>query len=171
VPHHIRIRMAETGDVAAMHALLQPFADRHMILPRSQDDLFQHLQEFIVAEYDGQMVGLAALHVYQSNLAEVRSLVVSESHQSMGIGKLLVEACEKVAAELGVKRLFALTYVSGFFEKMGYSVVPKESLPHKIWTVCVHCAKFSNCDEVAVEKTLPRTEKGHAPIIEVEQAP
>ncbi|MDQ7010900.1 MAG: N-acetyltransferase [Mariprofundaceae bacterium] len=170
MPHRIRVRIAETRDVAAMHALLQPFADRHLILPRSRDDLFQHLQEFIVAEYDGEIAGVASVHVYGSTLAEVRSLAVSPTQQGAGLGQLLVEACEKLAAELGVKRLFALTYVPGFFEKIGYEVVPKESLPHKIWTVCVHCAKFSHCDEVAVEKALPRVSKGHAPIIEVEQA-
>jgi len=152
-----------------MHALLQPFADQHMILPRSRDDLFQHLQEFVVAEYDGEIAGVASVHVYSSTLAEVRSLAVSPAHQGTGLGQLLVEACEKLAAELGVQRLFALTYVPGFFEKMGYGVVPKESLPHKIWTVCVHCAKFSHCDEVAVEKVLPRLSEGHAPIIETER--
>jgi len=154
MPHRIQVRMAEIDDVDAMHAMLLPHAEKHIVLPRTHDDLYQHLQEFMVAEYDGELVGLAALHVYQSNLAEVRSLVVSDSYQGMGIGKLLVEACEKVAAGLGLERLFALTYVTNFFLHLGYTVVPKESLPEKIWTVCVHCAKFTNCDEVAVLKRL-----------------
>jgi len=169
MPHRISVRMAETDDVKAMHALLLPYSERKIVLPRTEDSLFQHLQEFVVAEYDGKVVGLAALHVYQANLAEVRSLVVDDAHQGMGIGKLLVEACEKVAAGLGIERLFALTYVEKFFSHLGYSMVPKESLPHKIWTVCIHCEKFSGCDEIAMEKRLSSTSVESAPIIEVEQ--
>lgn len=161
--------MAETDDVDAMHALLLPYSEKKIVLPRTHDSLYQHLQEFIVAEYDGRLVGLAALHVYQANLAELRSLVVSESHQGMGIGKLLVEACDKVAAGLGVERLFALTYVERFFAHLGYSVVPKESLPHKIWTACIHCEKFSGCDEIAMEKRLDLVSVETAPILEIDQ--
>ena len=169
MPHRIRIRMADTDDVDAMHALLLPYSEKKIVLPRTKDSLYQHLQEFVVADYDGKLVGLAALHVYQSNLAEVRSLVVCDSHQGMGIGKLLVEACEKVASGLGLQRLFALTYVTNFFDHLGYVVVPKESLPHKIWTACIHCEKFSNCDEVAMEKKLSTAAVESEAILEVSQ--
>ncbi len=168
--HHILVRNAEADDVKAMYALLLPYSERKIVLPRTEDSLFQHLQEFLVAEYDGKLVGLAALHVYQANLAEVRSLVVCESHQGMGIGQLLVEGCEKLASGLGIERLFALTYVEKFFGHLGYSVVPKESLPHKIWTACIHCEKFSNCDEVAVEKRLSLESTESVPILEVEKS-
>jgi len=169
MPHRIAVRMAETDDVDAMHALLLPWSEKKIVLPRTHDSLYQHLQEFVVAEYDGKLVGLAALHVYQANLAEIRSLVVDDDYQGMGIGKLLVEACEKVAVGLGLERLFALTYVTGFFGHMGYAIVPKESLPHKIWTACIHCEKFSGCDEIAMEKRLSSEPVESAPIIEVEQ--
>ena len=169
MPHQICIRNAEADDVKAMHAMLLPYSEQKIVLPRTEDSLFQHLQEFLVAEYDGKVVGLVALHVYQASLAEVRSLVVCDSHQGMGVGKLLVEGCEKVAAGLGIQRLFALTYVDGFFGHMGYSVVQKESLPHKIWTACIHCEKFSSCDEIAVEKRLSFESVESEPIIEVEK--
>ena len=169
MPHHIRIRMAETDDVDVMHALLRPWSEKKIVLPRTHDSLYQHLQEFVVADYDGMVVGLAALHVYQSNLAEIRSLIVSEPHQGMGIGKLLVEACEKVASGLGLERVFALTYVDGFFGRMGYSIVPKESLPHKIWTACIHCEKFSNCDEIAMQKNIFSAPAESSLILEVDQ--
>jgi len=169
MPHRILIRNAEADDVKAMHDLLLPYSEKKIVLPRTEDSLFQHLQEFLVAEYDGKLVGLAALHVYQANLAEVRSLVVCDSHQGMGIGKLLVEGCEKFAAGLGIQRLFALTYVDGFFGHMGYKIVQKESLPHKIWTACIHCEKFSGCDEIAVEKRLVVESSETVPILEVKQ--
>ncbi len=151
-----------------MQALIEPYARDEIILARDKDDICQHLQEFLVAEYDGHLAGLVALHVYEPKLAEVRSLVVDASLQKHGIGRLLVEAAEKWASDLGIARIFALTYVTGFFERLGYAVVSKESLPHKIWTVCVHCSRFSHCDEVAVLKHLAG-EAHVTPILEVEQ--
>ena len=152
--HRILVRAAETGDVDDIYALLVPYAKEQVILQRSKDDLYQHLQEFVVAEYDGVLVGTAALHIYGSNIAEIRSLVVKPDYQGKRIGHVLVEGCEKMAAQLHVAKVFALTYVEHFFVSMGYAVVPKESLPHKIWTVCVHCKKFGDCDEIAVQKRL-----------------
>jgi len=172
MPHRIKVRSAEAGDAEAIHALLQPQADQRVILPRSLDDIFQHLQEFLVAEYDGRVAGAAALHVYTSTLAEIRSLVVDDSARHHGVGTLLVEGCEKWAAGLGISRLFALTYVTGFFLRQGYEEVSKETFPHKIWTVCVHCAKFADCDEVAVQKSLaegPVKPMRLIPLIETEE--
>jgi len=169
VPHRIRIRAAETGDVEATWRILSFYAAKGVILPRSRDDIFEHLQEFIVAIYDDHIAGAAAMHIYGSNLAEVRSLVVDQDYHGLGVGRLLVEGCEKWAAGLGVACIFALTYVPGFFVRMGYECVDKESLPQKIWTVCVHCEKFSHCDEVAVQKRLsdaPIEPMRLAPIIE-----
>jgi len=169
MPHRIFVRMAEADDVEQMYQLLLPYSEKKIVLPRTKDSLFQHLQEFVVAKYDDKVVGLAALHVYQANLAEVRSLVVCDSHQGMGVGKLLVEACEKIAAGLGLDKVFALTYVTGFFGHMGYKVVQKETLPHKIWTACIHCEKFTNCDEVAMEKCLSVDPVETQSILEVRQ--
>ena len=164
--------MAEVDDVNVIAALLAPFAAKEIILPRSRDDIFQHLQEFAVASFDGELAGVAAMHIYGSNLAEVRSLVVRDDIQGRGIGRLLLEACEQWGAGLGVACIFALTYVPDFFLRYGYAQAPRESLPHKIWTVCVHCSKFADCDEIAVQKRLsdmPIKPMQVAPIMEIEQ--
>ncbi|RMG91701.1 MAG: N-acetyltransferase [Zetaproteobacteria bacterium] len=154
MPHRISIRPAAASDVDSIHDLLRPMAEAHVILPRNRDEIFEHLQEFLVATYDHDLAGVAALHVYGTNLGEIRSLVVAPEMQGHRLGSMLVDACERWAKGLGLARLFALTYVPEFFVKKGYQIVSKESLPHKIWTVCIHCAKFSHCDEVAVEKRL-----------------
>lgn len=167
--HRICIRSAAAGDVKAIHGLLAPFAAKSIILERDEDDIFQHLQEFLVADYDGMTVGAVAMHIYGENLAEIRSLVVDPASQKHGIGRLLVEGCEQWLAGLGVGQVFALTYVDSFFVRLGYEIVSKESLPHKIWTVCVHCSKFADCDEVAVQKKLSDTSVQPIPIIEVEE--
>jgi len=155
--HHICIRNAVVGDVEAIYQLLKPFAKKDIILQRNRDNIFQHLQEFLVAEYDGILAGVVCAHIYGRDLAEVRSLVVDPAYQQHGVGRLLVEGCEQWLAGMGVTRVFALTYVTVFFIKLGYRIVSKESLPHKIWTVCVHCSRFADCDEVAVEKQLSDT--------------
>ncbi len=170
--HRISIRNAIASDVPHIYTLLIPFADKDIILQRDEDNIFQHLQEFLVAEYDGKIAGVICVHIYGKNLAELRSLVVDPAYQKHGIGRLLVEGCEQWVAELGVAKVFALTYVTGFFIKLGYRIVSKESLPQKVWTVCVHCARFADCDEVAVEKVLadvPIQPMTILPIIELEQ--
>ncbi|MDX8376476.1 MAG: N-acetyltransferase [Mariprofundales bacterium] len=151
----INLRPAHVSDVANMHALLSDYAEQKLLLPRSMDDLFQHLQEFIVAlDTNKQFLGMAALHIYESSLAEIRSLVVAPQAKGQGIGKQLVQYCENEAFTLEIQRIFALTYVDGFFIKQGYQRVSLEKLPHKIWTVCIHCDNFTNCKEIAVEKQL-----------------
>jgi len=154
MPHRLYVRIAEVGDISAMLQLMAPYMANGVLLQRDEDDLCQHVQEFMVAYCDEQLAGLAALHVYTRTLAEIRSLVVTESLRYLGVGALLIEGCERMATDLGIQQVFALTYVDGFFHRLGYHTVAKESLPHKIWTVCIHCPKFSHCDEIAVKKTL-----------------
>jgi len=150
----IEVRPAQAQDVHHIYNLMLPFMQDKTLINRDQDDIFEHLQEFIVAIKDDVVLGVSALHVYDSDLAEIRSLVVSPKAQRMSIGHQLVKACEVMCLKLGISRVFALTYVDKFFLSQGYAVVAKESLPQKIWTVCVHCPKFSHCDEIAVCKNL-----------------
>ena len=150
----IQVRPAQVQDVEPMYALMLPFMETNVLIRRDQDNIYQHIQEFVVAIQGERIIGVSALHIYGSNLAEVRSLVVSPDAQGHGAGHLLVHASEDLAKAIGVTSIFALTYVDEFFTKQGYEIVAKESLPHKVWTVCVHCPKFSHCDEIAVKKSL-----------------
>ncbi|MDQ7002288.1 MAG: N-acetyltransferase [Ghiorsea sp.] len=154
ISQHVEVRPAEAQDVQQIYALMLPFMQDKTLINRDKDDIFEHLQEFIVALKDGKVLGVSALHVYGSDLAEIRSLVVSPKAQRMSIGHQLVKACELMSRKLGITRVFALTYIDKFFLSQGYTVVAKESLPQKIWTVCVHCPKFSHCDEISVVKNL-----------------
>jgi amino-acid N-acetyltransferase len=92
--------------------------------------------------------------VVWEDLGEVRSLVVDEDCQGEGVGKALVKHCVKTAGDIGVKQLFALTYVPDFFKKLGFLDIDKQDLPHKIWSDCVRCHKFPDCDESAVSIRL-----------------
>ena len=144
------IRKARIEDVKAMHQLLNGFADKRELLPRSISEVYENLQQFYVAEFEGKIIGTCALYVTWDNLAEVKALAVDETYQGQGLGKRLMEAVMRVAGELHIRRLFTLTIRTGFFEHFGFQHVSKDDLPHKVWTECVYCPKFPDCGEIAV---------------------
>ncbi len=153
---NIVIRKAKMEDVPVIHELVNYYASRGEMLARSRSEIYEGLRDFFVAEEEGQMLGCAALHINWEDLAEVRSLAVSTAAQKRGIGKKLVEACIQEARDLGVSRVYALTYRPGFFEQLGFGLVPKETLPHKIWGDCLKCPQFPNCDEDALLMEVTR---------------
>jgi len=124
------------------------------MLPRARSDLYDHLRDFFIVENGGEVIGCAALHVTWEDLAEIRSLAVSKNHQGQGWGQKLVRACEQEARQLEIGRVFTLTFVPSFFERLGYKEIEKEKLPHKVWMDCVKCPFFPNCSEVAMIKVL-----------------
>lgn len=152
------IRKAKLTDVKAIQSLVNAYADSGQMLPRTLNELYEHLRDFLVDEENGSLVGVCALHISWDGLAEVRSLAVKSDRIRQGIGAKLVRECMAEAAELQVERLFVLTYQPGFFKKLGFLEVDKKELPHKIWTDCLNCVKFPDCDETALLiKISPRT--------------
>jgi len=148
------VRPAAIGDVPTIHHLLEIYAAKGNLLPRTFSELYRHLRDFFVIEVDGRVVACAALEIFTEDLGEVRSLVVDEAHERRGLGRLLVERVLDEARTIGLRRVMALTYVPPFFHKLGFRTVGKETLPEKVWGVCVKCYKYNNCDETAVLKEL-----------------
>ena len=148
------IRKAILQDARQIHQLLLTYAKDGIVLPRSLMEIFEAIRDFYVFVEDDRVVGAAALNICWEDLAEVRSLVVNENFAGRGIGRHLVEACLSEARQLGIGRVFALTYQQEFFEKLGFEVIEKSELPQKIWGDCIKCAKFPECDEIALSLTL-----------------
>lgn len=148
------IRKARIADVKTIHKLLLNYAKDGLMLSRSLAELYEGIRDFYVYEEQGELVGTVCLQICWEDLAEVRSLAVIEGRGLRGVGRQLVEACLAEARELGLKRVFALTYKPGFFEKLGFHLIEKSELPHKIWTDCIKCPKFPECDELALSITL-----------------
>jgi amino-acid N-acetyltransferase len=144
------IRKATVRDVPAIVALVNETAQKGLVLPKSLNQVYQNLRDYVVCEDDGKLVACAALHVLWEDLAEVRSLVVHTQRRGKGMGRQLVATLVKQARELGVPRVFALTYQQEFFVSVGFHLINKDQLPHKIWADCIDCIKFPNCDETAV---------------------
>lgn len=144
------IRKAIIGDVRAVFDLVQHFATKGTILQRPISGIYSNVRDFFIYEEGGAILGTCALHVCWEDLGEIRTLVVKEEAAGKGIGKRLVAACIDEARGLGLKKLFALTYITPYFEKLKFKPVPKDILPHKVWKDCVECIKFPHCDENAV---------------------
>jgi amino-acid N-acetyltransferase len=144
------IRKAQIPDVKDIQKLLMTFASRGDMLSRSLSELYESLRDFYVEEEGGVLLGAAALHIVWEDLAEVRSVAVSEDAGRKGIGGRLVESCIAEAREIGLKRIFCLTYKPDFFAKHGFRLVDKAELPHKVWGDCIKCPKFPDCDENAM---------------------
>ncbi|MDK2848592.1 MAG: amino-acid N-acetyltransferase [Desulfuromonadales bacterium] len=148
------IRKARIPDVKIIHKLLLGYAQQGLMLSRSLADVYECLRDFYILEQGGEVVGAVALHICWEDLAEIRSLAVASAHERRGVGRQLVQACLDEARELGLKHVFALTYQPGFFEKMGFDYIEKSELPQKIWSDCLKCPKFPDCDEIAMSIKL-----------------
>lgn len=150
----MKIRNAKIADAKAIHSLVKDYAERDVMLFRSMADIYENLQSFIIAELDDDVVGCCSLQIVWADLAEIKSLAVDKSHTNTGVGKMLVSHALEQAGRIGLPRVFALTLTPDFFEKMGFAIVEKDSLPMKVWTDCARCPKQQNCDEIAVVREL-----------------
>ena len=146
----MKIRKARISDLKEVHNLINDFAKREQMIPRALNELYETLRDFVVCDMDGTVRGVCALHIMWEDLAEIRSLAVDKEFQKRGIGRSLVKRCLKEAKDLGIKRIFALTYHPDFFKRLGFRDIDKASLPQKIWGDCLRCHKFPECDENAV---------------------
>ncbi len=146
----VELRKAKVADVENIHALINHYAQRGLMLPRSRSMLYQFLREFTVAEEDGVFLGVGGLHIIWEDLAEIRALALAEHAVRKGIGRQLVGKLIEEAKQLGIPQVFVLTYQPGFFKKCGFHEIPKEKLSTKVWKECIDCPKFPNCDETAL---------------------
>jgi amino-acid N-acetyltransferase len=124
------------------------------MLPRSLSELYEFTRSFYVCEIDEDIVGCCALQVSWEDMAEVMSFAVKPEYREQGIGTQLINACLEEAKSLGIRNVFTLTYAVTFFEKQGFEKIDKQLLPHKVWSGCIKCPKFPNCDEVAMMKVI-----------------
>jgi len=148
------IRKAKIGDIKQIQSLINSFAKKDLMLPRSLNELYENIRDFWVYEVNKKIAGCCALHICWEDLVEIKSLAVLKPSQSKGIGAELMLACLDEAKELGAKRIFVLTYKPGYFQQFGFKRVKNSCLPHKIWAECINCCKFPNCKEIALLKKL-----------------
>ncbi|MGG3450399.1 N-acetyltransferase [Domibacillus aminovorans] len=146
----IEVRKAVLADVEQVFELVNQYANEGLMLPRTYESLVLNLQAIFVAEEEGEILGIASLAILGHDLAEIRSLGVTEKAKGRGIGKMLVKRVVEETKKIGIPKLISLTYQVVFFEKCGFEVIQKTEMPQKVWTDCIHCPKFPSCDEIAM---------------------
>ncbi len=154
VPAAGTLRQATAGDVPAIKALIDTFARQNRMLFRSAAELAEHIHEYQVCFEGATLLGVCGLHPVAGGLAEVRGLAVAAEAGRRGVGRRLVEACVARARELGISKVYTLTLVPEFFEKLRFYQVDKGTLHLKVWYECYRCPKFAGCDEVAMVRPL-----------------
>jgi amino-acid N-acetyltransferase len=160
----LEIRKALLTDITALLDLINAYAAKGIMLPRTEFEMAENIRDFLVAFDAGRLVGCGALHFYTATSGEVRSLAVDPAVKTRGIGRALVEALEDEARAQDLHSMFAFTYVPGFFGKLGFEEVDRGELPLKAWKDCLRCPKFQACDEIAVLKRL-KSDAPPAPLI------
>ncbi|MBN2721545.1 MAG: N-acetyltransferase [Campylobacterales bacterium] len=152
----ITLQKAKLSDIAAMQELVKDDVRSGVILARSEDEVATNIRSYVLAKYDGMLVGYTALHIHSKRLAEIRSLIVHPNYRAQGIGAKMVSFCLDEARAIGVEQdVLALTYVPKFFEHLGFKEIKKENIPeHKIWADCIKCIHFPVCNEVALIYSL-----------------
>lgn len=150
------IRKANISDVKAIHSFLSEYGNDGELLARPLSELYDHVRDFFVYEdpESNKVVGCGSLQFCWEDLAEVRSLAVHRDFHGKGVGTKLVEAALSEAVSFGIKKVFTLTYRPDFFKGFDFSIIDRSELPLKIWTDCVSCVKFPDCDETAMMKVL-----------------
>lgn len=146
----LHIRLAESSDVKSICDILSFYADKQLLLPREASDVKCHIANFTVVYSGDTFAGCVALRDFDNNLFEVRSLAISPDFIGKQLGSRLLEY---VISDLNKRKpckLFALTYRSNFFIRLGFTLVSKDLFPEKIWSDCAVCPKKDNCDEDAV---------------------
>ena len=141
---------ARIKDIPAIQKLVNSYANKGEMLPRALSEMYESIRDFFVVREGDEIIACAALHVFWSDLAEVRAVAVVEGKKAQGAGAVLMQACLDEGRELGIDTIFCLTYNPAYFEKFGFNQVDKSELPQKVWGECLRCPKFPDCDEVAL---------------------
>jgi amino-acid N-acetyltransferase len=147
------VQKARLSDVSEMFRLVNYYAERQRMLPKTQLQLYENLRDYSIAvgmSASNPVLGCGALHIYWENLAEIRALAVAPEMTHRGVGTVLVERLLDEARELEIEQVFLFTYEPRFFAHFGFIQVEHRTMPLKVYNECFHCPKFNKCDELAM---------------------
>ncbi len=147
------LRKARPADVNEMHRIINHYAQKQLMLPKTQLRLYEFLRDYTVAtetSAPNKLLGCGALHIYWEDLAEIRAIAVDPSTVHRGVGTYIVKQLLDEAREMGIYEVFVFTYEPKFFGRFGFVQVEHGDLPLKVYNECFNCPKFNNCDEIAM---------------------
>ncbi|EGQ9806686.1 TPA: argininosuccinate lyase [Vibrio parahaemolyticus] len=150
----VKVRPARLTDIETLEGMVAYWANMGENLPRSRNELVRDIGSFAVAEHHGEVTGCASLYVYDSGLAEIRSLGIEAGWQGQGQGSAIVNYLVDKARQMAIKKVFVLTRTPEFFMKQSFLPTSKSLLPEKVLKDCDQCPRQHACDEVALEINL-----------------
>jgi amino-acid N-acetyltransferase len=153
----LTIRRARTSDVREIRSLVAPLAERRVLVSKDTVAYFEGLQEFRVAEIDGRVVGCGALHVMWDDLAEIRTLAVAADQLGHGVGGALLESLAQDAIELGVERLFCLTFETDFFTRHGFTEIEGQAVDPDVYVELLRSYDEGVAEFLDLERVKPNT--------------
>ena len=153
----IEVRPARTSDIKAIHKLIVDFASGGRMLQKETVTLYESVQEFMVAVEDGQVVGCGALHVLWEDLAEVRSVAITETLRGNGIGNQILERIIDRARELGLSRIFCLTFETKFFGRHGFEEIQGTPVEPDVYTQLLKSYDSGVAEFLDLESVKPNT--------------
>ena len=151
------IRPAKTSDVKKIRAIVDTYAVERKLLSKETVTLFESVQEFVVAESDGEVVGCGALHVLWEDIAEVRTVAVVEQMHGKGVGHLILENILARAKEVGVKKVFCLTFETKFFGSHGFKEIQGAPVEPEIYTQLLRSYDEGIAEFLDLESVKPNT--------------
>jgi amino-acid N-acetyltransferase len=151
------IRQAKTSDIKNIRAIIDEYAAGRRLLTKETVTLYESVQEFTVAEIDGKVVGCGAMHVLWEDLAEVRSVAVDKSVRGKGVGHGILEVLIKRASELGIKRIFCLTFETEFFGRHGFLEIQGTPVSPDVYTELLHSYDSGVAEFLDLESVKPNT--------------
>ncbi len=159
VESEFRVRRARTPDVRFIRQLLDGYAAQRILLSKETVTLYEDIQEFWVAETvgDDQIVGCGALHVMWEDLAEVRTLATAPEWRGRGVGHAVLERLLAVADELGITRVFCLTFEADFFTKHGFTPTSKSTVDADVYTELLRSADEGVAEFLDLDRVKPNT--------------
>jgi amino-acid N-acetyltransferase len=157
----ILVRPARTQDVRDIRTLVDYYSPDGRLLSKATVTLFEDIQEFLVAERDGEVVGCGALHVMWEDLAEVRTVAVNPDLAGQGIGSLILTALIERAREVGVKKVFCLTFAVPFFERHGFQEIDDTPVEHDVYEQLLQSYDEGVAEFLGLERVKPNTLGNH----------
>ena len=157
LPDGIIIRTARTSDVRGIRKLIDTYAVERRLLSKATVELYEHVQEFLIAEHEGDVIGCGALHVMWEDLGEVRTMAISTEYRHAGVGGILLELLVDRARELGLNRVFCLTFETDFFSRHGFEAIEEAPVTHGVYEAMLESRDEGVAEMLGLERVKPNT--------------
>ncbi|NHA67150.1 amino-acid N-acetyltransferase [Phycicoccus flavus] len=157
LPDGIVIRPARPADVRTVRSLVAPLAESRVLLQKEAVSYYESVRDYVVAEQDGRLVGCGALHVMWQDLAEVRTLAVLPEVAGRGLGSAILERLVEQARELGLRRLFCLTFETDFFRRHGFTPIDGQAVSHEVYAELLRSYDEGVAEFLDLERVKPNT--------------